>query len=108
MAQGIISAVGAKPRRRPTAAERAARIEAMRADLAAAEARLRAVPSFATADRLRCIAGDAERYGRRAITARAKAWAVERLGGQPSEGDALIETAIQVGMLRRALARAGG
>lgn len=98
-------ATAAPRRRRLTADERAARLADLRERLEAAEARLRAVPSFTTADRLRSIAGDAERHGRRFVSARSKAWAVERLGGSASEEASLIETALEVGMLRRAIAR---
>lgn len=106
--QGLRAAVGAPPRRRLTAAQRAARIGRLREDLAAAEARLRCVPGAITADRLRWLAAQAEAYGRRGVSASDRAYAVERHGGGDYEDRALAEAAVEVGMLRRALARAGG
>lgn len=108
LAQGIRAAVGAPPRRRLTAAQRAARIEDLEWRLEQAERRIRCVPGAITAGRLQWLADQAEAYGRRGVDASDRAYAVERHGGGDYEDRALAEAAVEVGMLRRALARAGG
>jgi hypothetical protein len=101
-----VPTAGAKKRRRLTDAERAERIERLLDQIDWCERRIRCLPSPMTTRRLFGLADFVEACGRRAATAERRRFAVSSLG---STQDAdLAWTAVQLGMLRRALARAGG
>jgi len=104
-AQGIGAAAGARPRRCLTGAERAARIEDLRQKLEWAERRIRCLASPMTVRRLFGLADLVEDLGRRAATVEMRRWAVRDFGGSTTTPS---RAAVELGMLRRALARAGG